>query len=179
MLNAKSLNVTVATAAHYLFHLTTRKIKKVHPLGDVVSCSPKTSRSQTAVGWCKYNVRTQSSVVSFSPWTLMRSHSVRNLDDLINTTVNTAAHEFSHAVIYHRYMQKTVRGYHCMVNPHGKEWMGVMRHEMLIRSEPNRFVSDDIPLILVDGPFWSDLIELFYGWVEGETWNADLVAAAI
>jgi len=160
----------LSTAVHYSFYCSVLRLRRLVKDGQWVKPRQKVITSGHYLAWCKWDRESHTSTVAISPHGVLthnRSIAHRNL---VNQIGNIAAHEVAHGLMNFRYMGDAWRR---PFRPHGVEWQRIMRNEMGVAGKSNRFVSESVPMILCDNSFWSELVDAYFGWVDGHSWNTE------
>ena len=158
------------TAVHYLFHCSVLRLRNLVKDGQRVQPRPKVITSGQYLAWCKWERESHMSTVAISPHGVLANNRSIAHKNLLNQIVNISAHEVAHGLMNFRYMGDARRR---PFRPHGVEWQWIMRNEMGVAGKSNRFVSESVPMILCDNSFWSELVDVYYGWVGGKSWDAE------
>ena len=158
------------TAVHYLFHCSVLRLRNLVKDGQRVQPRPKVITSGQYLAWCKWERESHMSTVAISPHGVLANNRSIAHKNLLNQIVNISAHEVAHGLMNFRYMGDARRR---PFRPHGVEWQWIMRNEMGVAGKSNRFASESLPMVLCNGPFWSELVDVYYGWVDGKSWDTE------
>lgn len=158
------------TAVHYSFYLSVLRLRNLVKDGYGVKPRQKMITSGKYLAWCQWDRESHTSTVAISPHGVLTHNRSTDHTSLLYQIANVAAHEVAHGLMNVRYMGDAWRR---PFRPHGVEWQRIMKNEMGVAGKSNRFASLFLPMVLYNEPYWSEFVDVYYGWVDGQSWNTE------